>query len=204
MGQLLQIPGERMTRHAGTIECMFCSCVISLRNGDDQKFKKHLEVYHEVFSYFDILLAIHFLRQEETQNILEEVKYRIQEVMDTGAQVKQEMMNILEEDFDIPYKHEEQNNDVGDEALEKENILNEGPNRHQIKEKFNQDVNVEESQPEESKSENNVSDFNGTGSEEKNEENPKSRIKKKYNCEICHRTFKDLRKHVMNKGCLRY
>merc|ERR1712179_272614 len=125
MGQLLQIPGERMTRHAGTIECMFCSCVISLRNGDDQKFKKHLEVYHEVFSYFDILLAIHFLRQEETQNILEEVKYRIQEVMDTGAQVKQEMINIL----------------------------NEGPNRHQIKEKFNQDVNVEESQPEESKSE---------------------------------------------------
>ena len=102
------MPDKGMSNHPGTIECMFCSSVISFRSGDNHKFKTHMEVHHEVFSSFDILLGLHFLRREETENILEQVRPRVEEVMIVGLQVKQEMMNILDAEFDISYDSKKQ------------------------------------------------------------------------------------------------
>ena len=147
--------------------------------------------------------------QEEAQNILEQVKHRIQEVMDTGIQVKQEMMNILEEEFHIPYyKHDEQNTDVGVEAIDKENIENEGPNRQRANEKSTHNVNTKESvfkDDMECKTKEETSPYlNRNKIEEEEKESQRPKIKKKSNCEICQRTFKNLRKHVANKDCLKY
>ena len=68
---------KKVRSPAGTFVCLFCSGVISMRSGDSDKFRMHMEIYHEVFSHFDIILAIHFLREEETENIVKAVEHRI-------------------------------------------------------------------------------------------------------------------------------
>ena len=190
------MPGERMTSHAGTIECLFCSCVISLRSGDNQKFKTHLEVYHEVFSSFDILLAFHFLRQEEAQNILAQVKHRVQEVMDTGIQVKQEMMNILEADSDLDCQIKDlENKEFQDWEKIDENL------EPKIFEETDDDDTVESQETMKNdkmkKQESNIEPYSLFFS---NESIPANRIASTlFSCNVCRRTFvteKFLRTHT--------
>ena len=72
-----------------------------MRSGDNEKFRMHLELYHEVFSHFEIVLALHFLRDEGKENIVKAVKHRIEETENTGISFKQEILAFLEHDFDV-------------------------------------------------------------------------------------------------------
>ena len=61
----------------GTISCLFCSGIISVKDGSDYKFTNHMKSIHEVFDNFEILLSVHFLRDSEKENINAAVKNRI-------------------------------------------------------------------------------------------------------------------------------
>ena len=73
----------------------------------------HMEIYHEVFNNHDIILALNFLRKEETVNIINAVEFRIKKAKQTGILVKNEIGDFLDPDFDIVYEEGEASfNDV--------------------------------------------------------------------------------------------
>jgi hypothetical protein len=98
---------EKVTSPAGTFVCLFCSGVISMRSGDSDKFRMHMEVYHEVFSHFEIILALNFLKEDETNNIIKAVEHRIDKAQLTGALAKQELLEYLGQDVNVVYGDEE-------------------------------------------------------------------------------------------------
>ena len=84
----------------GTISCLFCAGIISVKDGSDYKFTNHMKSIHEVFDNYEILFSLHFLRENEKEYINAAVKKR---------------MNMTIEDDDDPFR-----------LLFKENDLNSG------------------------------------------------------------------------------
>jgi len=180
----------------GTFVCLFCQGVMTMRNGDSQKFRMHMEVYHEVFSHWEIILACHFLKEEEKEHIVSSVKYRMEKVQETGIQVKQEILGFLDPDFDIGYK------DTG-HHVEETKLKEDNPNfedsvdgdyevgRKQVEE-IDYRINEETSCNEEISS---LNDETKTGANENT------------SCQFCKRKFTDitfLERHTRNKVCLKY
>jgi len=66
-----------LTPPPGTISCLFCAGIISVKDGSDYKFRNHMQSIHEVFHNFEILFSLHFLRDNETDYINGTIKNRI-------------------------------------------------------------------------------------------------------------------------------
>merc|ERR1712096_355586 len=127
----------------------------------------HMEVYHEVFSHWEIILACHFLKQEEKEHIVSAVEYRMEKVQETGIQVKQEILGFLDPDFDIGYK------DTG-HHVEETKLKEDNPN---FEDSVDGDYEVGRKQDEEISS---LNDETKTGGNENT------------SCQFCKRKFTDI------------
>ena len=58
------------------ITCIFCQAVISA-DQNLNKYKKHLEISHDIFYQQDMALTLAFLTDEENQNIVEKLMIRV-------------------------------------------------------------------------------------------------------------------------------
>ena len=58
------------------ITCIFCQAVISA-DQNLNKYKKHLEISHDIFYQQDMALTLAFLTDEEHQNIVEKLMIRV-------------------------------------------------------------------------------------------------------------------------------
>ena len=165
----------------GTFLCLFCSGVISLRNGDSEKFRMHMEVYHQVFSHSDILLALNFLKEEERSNIVNATKNRIEKAKQIAIQVKQEIVGFLDPDVDFEY--DDDNIDNIDNSNDEKLFVEEMDSSEEIT-SMDKSADV----------------FDG--------EDYNSSLKKEtLSCHICQRTFIESRlllRHTRNKICLKY
>jgi len=61
----------------GCISCLLCQGAISVRSGNLDKFRVHMESDHDVFFGHDILIAINFLEAHEKEIIIEKVLPRM-------------------------------------------------------------------------------------------------------------------------------
>jgi len=61
----------------GCITCLLCQGAISVRSGNLDKFRVHMESDHDVFFGHDILIAINFLEAHEKEVIIEKVLPRM-------------------------------------------------------------------------------------------------------------------------------
>ena len=61
----------------GPISCLLCKGAISVRSGNLDKFKVHVESAHDVFYDHDILIAINFLEAHEKEVIIAKVLLRM-------------------------------------------------------------------------------------------------------------------------------
>jgi len=66
----------------GPISCLLCKGAISVRSGNLDKFKVHVESAHDVFYDHDILIAINFLEAHEKEVIIEKVLPRMKLLFD--------------------------------------------------------------------------------------------------------------------------
>ena len=190
--------GEKVTNPAGTFVCLFCAGIISMRSGDNEKFRMHLELYHEVFSQFEIVLALHFLTEEEKENIGKAVEYRIEETEKTGLRVKQEILIVLEQDVDEvscenKQKEESEHFEVGND--DETNFEENNENQAYVHESSPKEMNIDEKDNENLDE---PTSFDKTVNVDKSEDAA---------CQFCQRKFrklKDLEKHTSNRVCLKY
>ena len=61
----------------GTIFCLFCRGVVSLKDEKLEKFKKHMQDVHEIYFEHEFILAGSFLKEEEKENIIAAARVRI-------------------------------------------------------------------------------------------------------------------------------
>jgi len=61
----------------GSVSCLLCKGSVSVRAGNLEKFKVHVESDHDVFYDHDILIAINFLEAHEKEVIIEKVLPRM-------------------------------------------------------------------------------------------------------------------------------
>jgi len=66
-----------ITMPKGCISCLLCQGAISVRSGNLEKFRVHMESDHDVFFGHDILIAINFLEAHEKEIIIEKVLPRM-------------------------------------------------------------------------------------------------------------------------------
>jgi len=71
-----------MAMPRGSITCILCKGTISVRSGNLEKFKVHMESDHDVFYDHDILIAINFLEAHEKDVIVEKVLPRMRLLFD--------------------------------------------------------------------------------------------------------------------------
>jgi len=71
----------------GSISCLLCKGAISVRSGNLDKFKLHVESDHDVFFDHDILIAINFLEAHEKEVIIEKVLPRMRLLFDNVRSV---------------------------------------------------------------------------------------------------------------------
>ena len=71
-----------MAMPKGSITCLLCKGAISVRSGNLDKFKVHVENDHDVFYDHDILIAINFLEAHEKEAIIEKVLPRMRLLFD--------------------------------------------------------------------------------------------------------------------------
>jgi len=71
-----------MAMPRGSITCILCKGTISVRSGNLEKFKVHMESDHDVFYDHDILIAINFLESHEKDIIVEKVLPRMRLLFD--------------------------------------------------------------------------------------------------------------------------
>ena len=61
----------------GSVSCIMCKGAVSVRAGNLEKMKVHVESDHDVFFDHDILIAINFLESHEKEVIIEKVLPRM-------------------------------------------------------------------------------------------------------------------------------
>ena len=71
-----------MAMPKGSITCLLCKGAVSIRSGNMDKFKVHVESDHDVFYDHDILIAINFLEAHEKEIIIEKVLPRMRVLFD--------------------------------------------------------------------------------------------------------------------------
>ena len=64
-----------------TIFCRFCNAVISFKSGTKEKFEKHMEMVHEIHLDTDLLLAIHFIEDEEKDILVQAAQARARSIV---------------------------------------------------------------------------------------------------------------------------
>jgi len=79
---------SQMTMPRGSISCLLCKGAISVRAGNLDKFKAHVESNHDVFFEHDILIAINFLEDHEKEVIIEKVLPRMRLLFDNMSNGK--------------------------------------------------------------------------------------------------------------------
>jgi len=66
-----------MATPKGSLTCLLCNGAVSIKAGNLEKFKFHIESNHDVFYDQDILIAINFLEAHEKEVIIEKVLPRM-------------------------------------------------------------------------------------------------------------------------------
>ena len=64
----------------GSVSCMMCKGAVSVRAGNLERFKVHVESDHDVFYDQDLLIAINFLEPHEKEVIIEKVLPRMKNI----------------------------------------------------------------------------------------------------------------------------
>ena len=72
----------------GSVSCIMCKGAVSIRSGNLDKFKVHMESDHDVFYDHDILIAINFLEPHEKEIIIEKVLPRMKIMLKDVKPVK--------------------------------------------------------------------------------------------------------------------
>ena len=73
----------------GTVSCVLCDALISVRMGNFYKFQLHMENDHDVFRHQDLVMALSFLDTEEQEVIIEKVLPRMKDVLDAAVKTAQ-------------------------------------------------------------------------------------------------------------------
>ena len=76
----------------GTIFCLFCRGVVSLKDEKLEKFKKHMQDVHEIYFEHEFILAGSFLKEEEKENIIAAARVRIKKSK-TESKIAQDQLS---------------------------------------------------------------------------------------------------------------
>ena len=84
---------------------MFCQALISAEKSL-QKYKKHLEIQHDIFYQQDLVLTLAFISEEESQAIVEKLQIRIdyfisEEIMGTFENIFTKSDSLIEAEEDV-------------------------------------------------------------------------------------------------------
>ena len=74
---------------SGTIFCLFCRGVVSVKEENFEKFNKHMQDVHEIYYEQEFVLAGSFLRHEEKENIITAARVRIKKSSNVENEIKE-------------------------------------------------------------------------------------------------------------------
>jgi len=102
---------------SGAINCLLCKAAVSVRAGNLEKLKVHIESDHDVFYNKDILIAINFLEDHEKDIIVEKVLPRMRFLINSANNLHSDNSEHLQ--LVIEKRLLEQDNDISVNASKK-------------------------------------------------------------------------------------